>query len=129
MGPRPRILLADDHPGVLERVSAILSVDFAVVGAVGDGRAAVDEALRLEPDLVVMDIMMPELDGLHAARELRQQGSQAKVIFLTVQTDEESLSAAQESGAVAYVQKSRMNSDLVPAIEQALMGSDLTQNG
>ena len=123
MALRPRVLLADDHPGVLEHVSRILADDYEVVGAFSDGRAAVDAAFQLQPDLVVLDIMMPELDGFHAARELRQRGSSAKVIFLTIQQDEEYVSAAMESGGVAYVLKSRMYSDLIRAIRQALAGN------
>jgi len=90
---------------------------------VSDGRAAVDAVFQLQPDLVVLDIMMPELDGLHAARELRERGSSAKVVFLTIQQDEEYVSAAMESGGVAYVLKSRMYSDLIRAISQALAGN------
>jgi len=123
MASRPRILLADDHPGVLEHASRILAVDYEVVGKVSDGRAAVEAAFQLQPDLVVLDIMMPELDGFHAARELRDRGSSAKVVFLTIQQDADCVSAAMESGGLAYVLKSRMYSDLRHAISQALAGS------
>jgi DNA-binding NarL/FixJ family response regulator len=123
MASRPRILLADDHPAVLEHVSRILGADYEVVGTVSDGRAAVDAAFRLQPDLVVLDIMMPELDGLNAARELRQRGCSAKIMFLTIQQDEEYVSAAMESGGLAYVLKSRMYSDLIRAVRQALDGN------
>jgi DNA-binding NarL/FixJ family response regulator len=123
MASRPRILLADDHPAVFEHVSRILGADYEVVGTVSDGRAAVDAAFRLQPDLVVLDIMMPELDGLNAARELRQRGCSAKIMFLTIQQDEEYVSAAMESGGLAYVLKSRMYSDLIRAVRQALDGN------
>jgi len=123
MPTRPRILLADDHPGVLERASRILASDYEVVGTVADGRSAVDAALQLHPDLVVLDIMMPELDGFHAAREFRQRGSTAKVVFLTIHQDEEYVTAAMDSGGVAYVLKSKMHPDLIHAIRQALAGS------
>jgi len=123
MPTRPRILLADDHPGVLERASRILASDYEVVGTVADGRSAVDAAFQLQPDLVVLDIMMPEIDGFHAARELRRRGSTAKVVFLTIQQDEEYVTAAMDSGGVAYVLKSKMHSDLIHAIRQALAGS------
>ena len=123
MASRPRILLADDHPGVLEHVSRILSTEYEVVGQVADGRAAVDAAFQLMPDLVVLDIMMPELDGFDAARELRRRGSSAKVVFLTVQQNQEYVSAALESGGVAYVLKSKMYSDLRHAITHALAGN------
>ena len=81
MALRPRILLADDHPGVLEHAQRILATDYEVVGQVNDGRAAVDAAFALCPDLVVLDVMMPELDGFNAARELRRRGSSVKVVL------------------------------------------------
>jgi len=123
MASRPRILLADDHPGVLEHAQRILAPEYEVVGQVNDGRAAVDAAFELRPDLVVLDIMMPELDGFDAARELRRRGSSAKVVFLTVQQNQEYVSAALDSGGVAYVLKSRMYSDLIPAVREALTGN------
>jgi DNA-binding NarL/FixJ family response regulator len=123
MATRPRILLADDQPGVLEHASRILASDYEVVGTVADGRSAVDAAFRLQPDLVVLDIMMPELDGFHAARELRRRGSTAKVLFLSIQQGEEYVAAAMESGGVAYVLKSKMYPDLIHAVRQALAGS------
>jgi DNA-binding NarL/FixJ family response regulator len=122
MGSRPRILLADDHVGMLINISNILQNQFEIVGAVTDGRAAVNAACELKPDLVVLDIMMPELDGLHAAKELRRRGSVAKVVFLTVQEDEDYVAATLDSGGHAYVLKSRMYSDLVKAIATALDG-------
>jgi DNA-binding NarL/FixJ family response regulator len=100
----------------------ILATDHEGVGTVADGRCAVDAAFELQPDLVVRDIMMPELDGFHAARELRRRGSTAKVVF-TIQQDEEYVTAAMESGGVAYVLKSKMHSDLIHASSQALAGS------
>lgn len=123
MGSRPRILLADDHPGMLEHAQRILAADYEVVGQVNDGRAAVDAIFELCPDLVVLDVMMAELDGFNAARELRRRGCPVKVVFLTVQQDPEYVSAAMESGGQAYVLKSRMYSDLAQAIRQALAGS------
>ena len=122
MAFRPRILLADDHPGVLAHASRILADDYEIVGSVSDGRAAVDAAFRLQPDLVVLDIMMPELDGFHAARELRRRGSSAKVVFLTIQCDQGYVSEALDSGGAAYVLKSKMYSDLIRAISQVLAG-------
>jgi len=122
MESRPRILLADDHVGMLANASDILQNQFEIVGTVRDGRAAVNAACELKPDLVVLDIMMPELDGFHAAKELRRRGSVAKVVFLTVQEDEDYVAAALDSGGHAYVLKSRMYSDLVKAIATALDG-------
>jgi DNA-binding NarL/FixJ family response regulator len=123
MSLRPRILLADDHDGIRETAQRLLRTEFEVVGAVSNGRAAVDATLTLAPDLVVLDIMMPEMDGFQAAREMRRRGSQTRVIFLTLQWDEGYVAAAQESGGLAYVLKSRMSSDLIPAVSNALAGS------
>ena len=122
MGFRPRILLADDHLGMLANASNILQSKFEIVGAVTDGQAAVNAACELKPDLVVMDITMPKLNGLDAAKELRRRGSAAQVVFLTVQEDEEFVAAAVDSGGLAYVLKSRMYSDLSNAISAALAG-------
>jgi DNA-binding NarL/FixJ family response regulator len=107
---------------MLANASDILQNQFEVVATVTDGRAAVNATFDLNPDLVVLDIIMPELDGLHAAKELRRRGSKAKVVFLTVQQDEEYVAAALESGGLAYVLKSRMYSDLVQAVGEALAG-------
>jgi DNA-binding NarL/FixJ family response regulator len=129
MKTRARILVADDHAGILERVSNLLDAHFEVVATVQDGLAAVDLTARLKPDLVLLDIIMPEMDGIRAAQEMRRQGSDAKVVFLTVQQDEEYVAAAFESGATAYVFKSRMHSDLVWAIDRALAGKVFVSPG
>jgi len=121
-GTKPRILLADDHAAILDKVAALLAPEFDVVAAVGDGLLALEAAARFCPELVVLDIAMPGLDGIHAARELRRNGCDAKIVFLTVQEDEDYVSAALDAGALGYVLKSRMQSDLILAIRQALAG-------
>lgn len=126
---RARILVADDHAGILERVSRLLDSHFEVVATVQDGLTAVDLTARLKPDLVLLDIIMPVMDGIQAAQEMRRRGSDAKVVFLTVQQDEEYVAAAFESGATAYVFKSRMHSDLVWAIDRALAGKMFVSPG
>jgi DNA-binding NarL/FixJ family response regulator len=126
---RARILVADDHVGMLQRISELLHSRFEVVGVVNDGLAAVDATVRLRPDLVVLDIIMPEMDGIQAAQELKRQGCEVKIVFLTVQQDEEYVAAAFKSGAIAYVLKSRMHSDLVPAIDRALAGEIFVSPG
>jgi DNA-binding NarL/FixJ family response regulator len=129
MKVRARILVADDHAGMLERIRSLLHSHFEVVAAVKDGLAAVTAATRLMPDLVVLDILMPEMDGIQAAQELRRQGSKAKVVFLTVQQDGEYVAEAFKSGALAYVLKSRMHSDLVQAIDRVLAGEMFVSPG
>lgn len=119
---RPRIMLADDQSSVTERVRALLQPDFDVVGIVSNGKDLLFESARLRPDVIVLDISMPELSGIEAAHELRCLGSMAKVVFLTVQTRVEFVRACLAEGALGYVVKSRLASDLIPAIEDALSG-------
>jgi len=117
-----RILLADDHDALLARVRSILCKEFEVVGTVDNGRDAVAEARRLDPDVLVMDISMPILDGLQAAAQLRRKACRTKVVFLTVHEDQDYVDAAFAAGASGYVTKSHVASDLVPAIREALDG-------
>jgi DNA-binding NarL/FixJ family response regulator len=117
-----RVLLADDHPAVLERVCEILGEDFEVVGKVNNGRDAVVDAERLDPDVLVIDISMPILNGLQAAQRLRAAHLRAKVVFLTVHEDKDFVAAALSAGASGYVTKADVDADLIPAIRDALEG-------
>jgi DNA-binding NarL/FixJ family response regulator len=117
---RPRIIVADDHVRVLESIAGLLADDFDVVAAVTDGRQAVDAALQLEPDAVLLDITMPILDGVRAAQELRRIASRAKVVFLTMHDTDEYVVAAIEAGGHAYVLKTRIHTDLLNALDHAL---------
>lgn len=116
------MLLADDHLPMLDHTMSLLQPQFEVVGVVNDGRALVDEAQRLQPDVIVMDITMPILNGIAAARELRVSGSPAKLIFLTVHQERAFARRCFAEGALGYVTKSRMITDLIPAIKEALSG-------
>ena len=115
-------VLADDHAAILDNVSRCLSPVCEIVAAVSDGTAAVEAIIRLHPDIAVLDIAMPQLSGIEVAREVRLLGSDTKVVFLTVQEDEDYISAALETGALGYVLKGRMRSDLPQAIEHAIAG-------
>jgi DNA-binding NarL/FixJ family response regulator len=117
-----RVLLADDHETILARVRCILCDDFEVVGAVDNGRDAVTEVRRLDPDVLVIDISMPVLDGLQAVSQLHRKECRTKVVFLTVHEDQDYVDAAMTAGASGYVTKLRITSDLVPAIREALSG-------
>ena len=119
---KPRVLLADDHIARLESVSRLLADDFDVVGLAGDGRQALDLARRLRPDVVVLDVSMPELDGIQTLEQLRRDGPETRVVFLTMHQDDELVSAAINGGAHGYVLKSRVHSDLIGAIDHALAG-------
>jgi DNA-binding NarL/FixJ family response regulator len=119
---RARILLADDHKAMRERVVHLLEDEFEILGAFEDGLAMVDAAERLKPDLCLLDISMPFLNGIEVANELRQDGSTAKIIFLTIHEDPDFVQAALNTGASGYVVKSRIASDLVAAVRQVLAG-------
>jgi DNA-binding NarL/FixJ family response regulator len=119
---RARILLADDHVGMLEDLRALLESEFEVVGAVADGNALVSAVDALAPDVIVTDIAMPGLDGIAAARKILRRSPSARVVFITVHDD---LGIAQRSfslGALGYVVKGSAGDELIPAIEAALNG-------
>ena len=119
---RIRILLAEDHKEVRDRVVRLLEPEFEVVGTVGDGLALLEAASRMKPDVCVLDISMPVFNGIEVATQLKQSGSTAKMIFLTVHEDPDFVRAALETGALGYVVKSRMASDLCVAIKGAMSG-------
>jgi DNA-binding NarL/FixJ family response regulator len=123
--PTKRVLVFNEfggHSSVTERVSALLQPNFEVVGTVTNGKELLFESARLLPDLIVLDISIPELSGIEAAHELRSLGSTAKIVFLTVQTRVEFVRACLTEGASGYVTKSRLATDLIPAIQDALSG-------
>jgi DNA-binding NarL/FixJ family response regulator len=119
---RPRILVADDHLAVLQRVAKLLQSVFDVVGSARTGREMVSEATRLDPDVIVADISMPELSGIEAVQELRKSGSSVKVVFLTIHSEDEFVQACFAEGALGYVIKAHMKTDLIPAINAVLAG-------
>jgi DNA-binding NarL/FixJ family response regulator len=116
-----RVLLADDHKAMLERVKGLLDTEFEVVGAVDNGQALVEAARTLNPDVLIVDIEMPLLNGIEALAQIRKSGSKAKVIFLTVHEDPDMVPLCFEAGALGFVIKSRLASDLIPAIQLALL--------
>jgi DNA-binding NarL/FixJ family response regulator len=118
----PRILLADDNHDMLEKIVQLLEGEFEVLAAVENGRRLVEAALNLDPDLIVMDISMPVLNGIAAACHLKESASRAKVIFLTVHEDPAFVTAAVSAGALGYVLKHRLLADLIPAIREVLQG-------
>jgi len=118
----PRILLADDHPMVLEGVGKLVEEFGEVVGKVEDGRDLLEAALRLNPDVVVMDISMPSLNGLEAARHLRKLLPHCKIVFLTMHADSTYILAAFEAGASGYLLKRSAGSELQQAVTTVLAG-------
>ena len=118
-----RILLADDHPRFPEVEERLLEPEFEVVGKVRDGQALLEEAMRLQPDVIVTDISMPILNGIEAADRLRESGCSSRIVFLTVHSDSDFIRRCLSTGAFGYVVKSRMTSELTSAIREALAGN------
>jgi DNA-binding NarL/FixJ family response regulator len=115
------VLLADDHPAMLALAAAALAGECLVVGSVGDGCALLAEAERLHPDVIVLDITMPRLDGIRAAVQLlRSPHPPVRLVFLTVHEDPDFARAALDAGGLGYVLKARLASDLLPAVRAAL---------
>lgn len=119
---RARILVAEDHELMRERVVRLLRRDFEVVEAVTNGEALLEAAARLKPDVCILDISMPVLNGIETATHLRKSSSLAKIIFLTIHSDSDSVGAAFKSGAEGYVFKTRMAADLIIAVREVLAG-------
>ena len=115
-----RVVVADDLTPVLSAVAKILDKSFDVVGMVTNGRTALDSTLALKPDLVILDISMPGMSGIEVAKELRRCESSAKIIFLTVHQDPDILATCLAAGGLGYVVKVLMDTDLIPAMHEAL---------
>lgn len=119
---RARIFLADDHAIVLEGLRRILESEFDVVGVASDGMALVKSAEGLKPDLVVVDVSMPLLNGIEAARRIRSTNCRTKIVFLSMHSDVAYASKAFQAGGSAYVLKSLAGIEIVTAIREALRG-------
>ena len=119
---RPRLLLADDHAIIVDGLRHLLEPEFELIGTVADGVALVEAAKRYKPDVIVADVSMPLLNGIEAARRLKESGSSSKVIFLTMHVDVEIASAAFRAGASGYVLKTSATDTLSHAIWEALKG-------
>ena len=119
---RPRVMLADDHRLVREAFARLLEVPCDVVGAVGDGRALIEAASELRPDIVVLDVSMPLLNGLDAGRQLKRLMPEVKLIFLTVSEDPDLAAEAFRAGASGYLLKNSAASELLKAIQEVFEG-------
>jgi len=117
-----RVLLADDSPPMLQATRRILEPEFQIVGTVDDGQAVLEAMESLKPDVLILDISMGMMNGLEAARLLTRIGSKAKIVFLTVHKDQEFVEEAFSAGAIGYVIKPRLGSDLLVAVREALIG-------
>jgi DNA-binding NarL/FixJ family response regulator len=119
---RPRILMADDHLMLLEAFKALLEPEFEVVGTVTDGRMLLEEFARLHPDVVLLDLAMPLLNGLDAGRQLKAQRRSVKLIYLTMNQNPDLAGEALRLGASGYVLKTSAAHELKQAIHEALQG-------
>lgn len=118
----PRAILADDHTLVAEALRGLITLHFDVVAMVADGHALVESATTLKPDVIVVDIAMPLLNGLEACRQLKQKMLGVKFVFLTMNEDPELAVEAMRSGASGYVLKKSAASELLQAMQLALRG-------
>jgi len=119
---KPKLLIAENHPAMRAKVASLLQRDFEVIASVAEGLAAVEATSQFLPDLVILDVSMPVLDGPDVARRLKAQGCSAKIVFISVSKDVNQIAACLAAGGDAYVTKMRMGSDLIPAITEVLAG-------
>ena len=124
-----KVLLADDHPGFPGFVANLLESTFEVVGRVADGRSLFEAAMELKPDVIITDICMPVLNGLEAADLLRKSGCTAKIVFLSVHSEPDFVQAGLSAGALAYVVKPRVGTELLLAIREVLAGKTFVSPG
>jgi DNA-binding NarL/FixJ family response regulator len=126
-----RVILADDNKEMRDTIAGLLesTSEFDIVGTVADGKALVDATLELKPDVGIIDISMPIMNGIMAAAEIKRLGSEMKIIFLTVNEDCDFVRAAFETGASGYVVKRQMASDLQVAINESLAGRSFISCG
>ncbi len=119
---RIRVLLADDNKAMLSRTTKLLTANCDVVGEMSNGRQALKAVKELKPDILVLDISMPVMDGIETAQRLRQANSKTRIVFLTVHDDPDYAREALETGALGYVIKTRIASDLMAAINEVHAG-------
>lgn len=121
---RPTILIADDHKMFAQGLAGLLEDEFDLVGSVENGQALIDAAVRLKPDLIIVDISMPVLNGLDAVRRLYHGNTSAKVVFLTMHADTRLLREAFQCGGVGYVLKQSAGEELLFALRQVMSGQN-----
>lgn len=119
-GRRATVLVADDRQGMVDELCRMLRPQFDIVGTASDGKSALAAVLELQPDIVLLDIEMPLLDGIRVSHEIRKQGISSRVVFVTMHQDADYISHAFETGASGYVFKSHLSCDLLPALEAVM---------
>jgi DNA-binding NarL/FixJ family response regulator len=126
---RPRVLLADDHQMLVDALKGILEPRCEVVGTAGDGRELLKAAAKLQPDIIVLDIAMPQLNGLDAARHLKPTMPKVKFIFMTMNEDPDLVGEAFRAGASAFLLKRQAAFELTDAVEKVLKGGSYVTPG
>lgn len=122
MSLRPRVLLADDHPGVVKALTRLLSFECDVVGIVSDGTEAAPAALRLQPVVVIVDVNLPNVNGLEVCREIIRNDAAARVIVMSGMIDDDVADEARAAGALKFFDKTAMGDELILAIKEAWNG-------
>jgi DNA-binding NarL/FixJ family response regulator len=117
-----KVVVADDNPAVLRQLVSLLETEFDVVCTAENGQGALECARRYHPDIVVLDLEMPVLNGIEATREVRKIGPTPAVVICSVETDPEIVEATQQAGALGYVFKARITRDLIKAVKLAADG-------
>ena len=115
---RPRVLVADDHPEMTKAICRLLAIDCEVVGTFADGRAVVEAAQRLQPDVIVIDLNLPTISGFEACRQITQLNPAAKVIVFTAMDDPSLRQRSVEVGAAAFVCKVSSDDDLLSTVKR-----------
>jgi DNA-binding NarL/FixJ family response regulator len=119
---KPTVVIVEDHPGCMEDLIKLIDSDYEIVAVATDGKRGLAAALRSRPDVVILDISLPQLDGISAAREMRRSGLSGKILFLTVHEEVEFKEGAFRAGADGYVFKTQMASDILLALREVLAG-------
>ena len=117
---KPRVLLADDHTFVLEGFKKLLEDHCDLVGSVADGRALIEAVVNLQPDLVILDISMPQMNGIAAAKEIKKQIPEVKLIFVTMHADMAYINAAFRAGASGYLLKRSAATELIQGVQSVM---------
>lgn len=123
-----KVVVADDNPAVLRELVSLLDAEFDVVSTAENGQLAFEYARRNEPDIVVLDLEMPLLNGIEVTRKLRKLGRTPAVVICSVESDPEIIEAAQQAGALGYVFKARTTRDLIIAVKSAADGKSFVSS-
>jgi len=123
-----KVVVADDNPALLRRLVSLLATEFEVVSTAENGEMAIESTRRYQPDVVVVDLEMPLLNGIEVTKELRKLGRTPAVVICSVESDPEVIEAAQQAGALGYVFKMHMDRDLVEAVKAAARGETFTSS-